>query len=47
VTKDVPDNAVFVGIPGKSISDVGSVDYVINTDYEDKIPHLPLSRDAW
>jgi serine O-acetyltransferase len=47
VTKDVPDYAVVVGIPGKSISDVGSVDYVINTDYEDKIPNLPLTRDAW
>jgi len=47
VTKDVPDHAVVVGIPGKAISDVGSADYVINTDYEDKIPHLPLLRDAW
>jgi len=34
VTKDVPDNAVVVGIPGKVISHKGSQDYVIWTDYE-------------
>lgn len=33
VTKDVPDNAVVVGIPGKVISYLGSADYVINTEY--------------
>jgi serine O-acetyltransferase len=33
VTKDVPDNAVVVGIPGKIISYNGSTGYVNNTDY--------------
>jgi serine O-acetyltransferase len=37
VTKDVPDNAVVVGIPGKVISYKGSEGYVNHTDYEDKI----------
>ena len=34
VTKDVPDNAVVVGIPGKVISYEGSHGYVCNTDYD-------------
>jgi serine O-acetyltransferase len=34
VTKDVPDNAVVVGVPAKIISYDGSKDYVIWTDYE-------------
>lgn len=38
VTKDVPDNAVVVGVPGKVISYAGADDYVIHTDYE---------RPAW
>jgi serine O-acetyltransferase len=33
VTRDVPDNAVIVGIPGRVISFDGSVDYVNHTDY--------------
>lgn len=33
VTKDVPDNAVVVGAPGRVISLNGSTDYVMNTDY--------------
>lgn len=34
VTKDIPDKAVVVGVPGKVISYNGSQDYVIRTDYE-------------
>lgn len=34
VTKDIPDNAVVVGIPGKVISYEGSNGYVNRTDYE-------------
>ena len=34
VTKDVPDNSVVVGIPGKVISTHGSYGYVENTDYD-------------
>jgi serine O-acetyltransferase len=37
VTKDIPDNSVVVGVPGKVISQKGSTEYVINTDYDDKI----------
>ncbi|HCE42079.1 MAG TPA: serine acetyltransferase [Lentisphaeria bacterium] len=37
VTKDIPDNAVVVGVPGKVISFNGSKDYINRTDYEDKI----------
>jgi serine O-acetyltransferase len=33
VTKDVPDNAVVVGVPGRIISYEGSRDYVNWTDY--------------
>lgn len=33
VTKDVPENAVVVGVPGKVISYKGSVWFVKNTDY--------------
>jgi len=33
VTKDVPDNAVVAGVPGKVISYKGSQDYVNRTDY--------------
>jgi serine O-acetyltransferase len=33
VTRDVPDNAVVVGIPARIISYDGSKDYVNNTDY--------------
>ena len=34
VTRDVPDNAVVVGVPGKIISYLGSQGYVENTDYD-------------
>ncbi|MFC2064935.1 serine O-acetyltransferase [Chloroflexota bacterium] len=34
VTKDVPDNAVVAGVPGRVISMKGSEGYVENTDYE-------------
>lgn len=37
VTKDIPENSVVVGIPGKVISQNGAEGYVNNTDYEDKI----------
>lgn len=33
VTKDVPDNSVVVGIPGKVVSDKGADGYVRNTEY--------------
>lgn len=33
VTKDIPDNAVVVGIPGKVISFAGSTGYVNRIDY--------------
>jgi serine O-acetyltransferase len=35
VTKDVPDKAVVVGVPGKVISYNGSDEYVIRIDYEE------------
>lgn len=35
VTKDVENNAVVVGIPGKIISYEGSVGYINRTDYDD------------
>ena len=37
VTKDVPDNAVVVGVPGKIISYLGTQGYVENTDYDVKL----------
>ncbi|MHB9029525.1 MAG: serine O-acetyltransferase [Candidatus Latescibacterota bacterium] len=37
VTKDIPDNAVVVGIPGRVISFKGAADYIHRIDYEDKI----------
>jgi serine O-acetyltransferase len=37
VTKDIQDNSVVVGIPGKVISQKGAKGYVNKTDYEDKI----------
>ena len=36
VTKDVPDNSVVIGIPGKVISQKGSKDYVTKTDYDNE-----------
>ena len=33
VTRNVPDNAVVVGVPGRVISLNGAREYVINTDY--------------
>lgn len=37
VTKDVPDNAVVVGVPGRVISQEGSAGYVNNIDYDEKL----------
>lgn len=37
VTRDIPDNSVVVGIPGKVISKGGSKGYINKIDYEDKI----------
>jgi len=37
VTKDIPDHSVVVGVPGKVISDEGSIGYVNRTDYEIKL----------
>lgn len=37
VTKNIPDNSVVVGIPGKIISQDGSEGYVERTDYLEKI----------
>jgi serine O-acetyltransferase len=34
VTKDIPDQSVVVGIPGKVISSDGSVGYINKIDYE-------------
>ena len=34
VTRDVPENAVVVGVPGRVISYNGSEGYVLRTDYE-------------
>lgn len=34
VTKDIPDNAVVVGVPAKVISYNGSKGYIENTDYD-------------
>lgn len=34
VTKDVPDNSVVVGIPGRVISQKGSLGYINHTDYD-------------
>jgi serine O-acetyltransferase len=33
VTKDIPENSVVVGVPGRVISSNGSTDYVLNADY--------------
>ena len=37
VTKDVPDNSVVVGVPGRVVSKTGSAGYVNNTDYDERI----------
>lgn len=37
VTKDIPDHAVVVGIPGRVISEEGSAGYVNRTDYDSRI----------
>jgi serine O-acetyltransferase len=34
VTRDVPDNSVVVGIPGRVISDKGSFGYINHTEYD-------------
>ncbi len=37
VTKDIPDDSVVVGIPGRVISQDGSEGYINKTDYENKL----------
>ncbi len=37
VTKDVPDNSVVVGVPGKVIFCKGSHGYINRTDYDNFI----------
>jgi len=37
VTKDIPDDSVVVGVPGRVISQEGSEGYVVRTDYENKL----------
>lgn len=37
VTKNIPDNSVVAGVPGRVISQDGAVDYVNRTDYDEKI----------
>jgi serine O-acetyltransferase len=39
VSRDVPDKAVVVGVPGRVISDKGSRDYVNWTEYDDLSAH--------
>jgi serine O-acetyltransferase len=34
VTKNIPDNSVVVGVPGRVISDMGSFGYVNRIDYD-------------
>jgi serine O-acetyltransferase len=36
VTKNIPDNSVVVGIPGRIISQNGSTEYINKTDYDKK-----------
>lgn len=37
VTKDIADNSVVVGIPGRVISQAGAAGYINRTDYADKL----------
>ena len=37
VTKDIPDNSVVVGVPGRIISADGATGYVLRTDYEERL----------
>ena len=37
VTKDIPDNSVVVGIPGRVISQEGASGYAVNIEYDDVI----------
>lgn len=41
VTKDVPDNAVVVGVPGRVISHAGAADYVEYTNYAPSVSAGP------
>ena len=41
VTKDVPENAVVVGVPGRVISYAGAADYVEHTGY------VPYADRSW
>ncbi len=40
VTKDIPDNAVVVGVPGKVISYNGVTGYVVNINYDDVLEKI-------
>lgn len=40
VTRDIPDNSVVVGVPGRVIADTGSGHYIHRTDY----PPSPVDR---
>lgn len=41
VTRDVPDNAVVAGVPGRVVSLAGAADYVNRTDYDAKLLGRP------
>lgn len=45
MAKDIPENSVVVGNPGKIISYKGSAEHLSNIDYEDIIPNLPPQPD--
>jgi len=50
VTKDVPDHAVIVGVPGRVISFEGSKDYVCRTDIDAhmaRTEHRHALKDLW
>jgi len=46
VTKDVPDCAVVVGVPGRVVSFAGSVGYVTRTDYDERAERPASARTA-
>ncbi len=45
VTKDIPDNSVVVGVPGKVISQDGAAGYVNNTEYEDELDSVLFNME--
>lgn len=46
VTRDIPNNAVVVGVPGRVISFAGSTDYIINDDYDPPAPRPARAQVA-